>query len=53
VVTSYAKNGAQRIADTFLWQTLIFCRQKSSKYLNCSVQPVQVWLFPDEYSPTS
>jgi len=41
-VTSYAKNGLQRFSDKFLRQTLLFCREKSSKYLNCSVQLVQV-----------
>ena len=28
----------------------IFCRQKSSNDLNCSVQLVQVWLFSDKLS---
>src|SRR5205807_7992482 len=49
----YAKNRTRRFSDRFLRHTPLFCTQKSSKYLHCSIQLVRGWLFSVKHAPTS
>src|SRR5438067_5079295 len=48
----YAKNRTRRFSDRFLRHTPLFCTQKSSKYLHCSIQLVRGGLFSVKHAPT-